>query len=381
MKSKVAVILLTTFSLVIGASGAFAGPTYSVESTQLVSPVLYGSPVWSGEVPRAAASIIGNSMLDGGTNQDGSKRYCVGPATALSFSFTGLWRSSLNQTVASVKIEGTTDTGQVVFSGASSANAGDRAINITDSLQCLNPYAVSGLKITTTVSTVGTATTSSTVNYVPYSLARAPEVPLAVFHDLNRPVTTINETTVTTSYYADTLSFPAITTYKLGLAQADTQGELTDTNPSNVIELGTFDSVNQEFPVERIAALITNPNGFFNIEAKGVNSVGEGQYWSLSTQPLSSKDLLATYNALKAGAAAETAARAAAQRRAAQAAGTRLKYRSCSSLNQLFPGGISASSKTKNSGKPTKQKPYVSSAGYKLNIALDSDKDGIVCEK
>lgn len=72
---------------------------------------------------------------------------------------------------------------------------------------------------------------------------------------------------------------------------------------------------------------------------------------------------------------------------AANAADT-TKYKNCSALNKKYPGGISkagAKDMTKKKGKlvaaSPKKSPTVDDALYGINKKLDSDKDGIACEK
>jgi hypothetical protein len=64
------------------------------------------------------------------------------------------------------------------------------------------------------------------------------------------------------------------------------------------------------------------------------------------------------------------------------------KYKNCSALNKVYPGGVSKSGAvdmTKKNGKsiPAKPKkaPVVDDAAYAANPKLDRDKDGIACEK
>lgn len=56
-------------------------------------------------------------------------------------------------------------------------------------------------------------------------------------------------------------------------------------------------------------------------------------------------------------------------------------YASCAQMNVKFSGGISKSTSVKNKGKRTTKSPYVSAKGYSLNKKLDSDRDGIACER
>lgn len=57
------------------------------------------------------------------------------------------------------------------------------------------------------------------------------------------------------------------------------------------------------------------------------------------------------------------------------------KYKSCTYMNMDYPGGIAKSTGSKNKGAKTKQKPTVSAATYNLNKVLDTDKDGLACER
>lgn len=56
-------------------------------------------------------------------------------------------------------------------------------------------------------------------------------------------------------------------------------------------------------------------------------------------------------------------------------------YKNCTTLNKDYKGGVAKSAKSKNKGKATKFKPLVNSNLYEINRKLDTDKDGIVCEK
>ncbi len=56
-------------------------------------------------------------------------------------------------------------------------------------------------------------------------------------------------------------------------------------------------------------------------------------------------------------------------------------YKNCAALNKAFPNGVAQSSKFKNLGKGPIEKPRVDSKAYQVNKKLDSDKDGIACER
>jgi hypothetical protein len=57
------------------------------------------------------------------------------------------------------------------------------------------------------------------------------------------------------------------------------------------------------------------------------------------------------------------------------------KYKSCAVLNKSFDGGLAKSSKAQSTDLTSKYLAAVSAAGYKLNSALDKDKDGVACER
>ena len=57
------------------------------------------------------------------------------------------------------------------------------------------------------------------------------------------------------------------------------------------------------------------------------------------------------------------------------------KYKSCSAMSVDFRGGVARSSAAKNKGAKIKFTPVVSSRIYALNKSLDTDKDGLVCER
>ena len=56
-------------------------------------------------------------------------------------------------------------------------------------------------------------------------------------------------------------------------------------------------------------------------------------------------------------------------------------YSNCTALNKVYPGGVAKSSKAKNKGGKTKNKPTVNSAVYTANASKDRDRDNIACEK
>jgi hypothetical protein len=372
--------------LIFEPAAARADQGYVTNASQSFMPYVNNKPVWSGDVPNVVSSNYGEQFAYAGQDNSGDAIICGGPSTVLSFTVVGLWRSSLDQqTTASLKIEGLTSDGQVLFSAAKSV-MGTSTYQISGSPYCADPYPVTSLRLTTTVSVIGTSTKWVTVSNSPYKLSRLPQSPVIVFRDAQKPSAIINDKTITTSgFYLDRNSYPALTGYRLGLAQSDTEAGLTSINPSQVIDLGVFQSPKQELGIEKIAPLITNPDGYFTIEAKGINGVGESENWSLATLPLHSRDLISKYQSIQSEAAATAAAAAQAKAKAdllaAQIAGLSSKFKNCSALNLLYPGGISLSAKAKNIGKVARQIPYVSAKAYKLNSPLDSDKDGIACER
>ena len=56
------------------------------------------------------------------------------------------------------------------------------------------------------------------------------------------------------------------------------------------------------------------------------------------------------------------------------------KFKNCSELNKVYPGGV-AKPGAVNKGGATKKQPIIDAALYKANIKSDRDKDGIACEK
>ncbi|WP_296632474.1 excalibur calcium-binding domain-containing protein [Rhodoluna sp.] len=63
------------------------------------------------------------------------------------------------------------------------------------------------------------------------------------------------------------------------------------------------------------------------------------------------------------------------------ASATSKKYKSCAALNKFFDGGLAKSIKAQTSNLTSEYLAAVSAAGYKLNSALDKDKDGVACER
>lgn len=57
------------------------------------------------------------------------------------------------------------------------------------------------------------------------------------------------------------------------------------------------------------------------------------------------------------------------------------KYKNCSQMSREFEGGVAKSAASKNKGKATKLDPIVSSKVLNLNKVLDTDKDGLACER
>jgi hypothetical protein len=56
------------------------------------------------------------------------------------------------------------------------------------------------------------------------------------------------------------------------------------------------------------------------------------------------------------------------------------KYKNCTEMNQVHPGGVAKPGAVNKGGK-TKNEPTIDAPMYKLNASLDRDKDGIACEK
>jgi len=56
------------------------------------------------------------------------------------------------------------------------------------------------------------------------------------------------------------------------------------------------------------------------------------------------------------------------------------KFKNCTELNKVYPGGVAKPGAVNKGGK-TKNQPTINAALYKANIKSDRDKDGIACEK
>ncbi|MDH4397765.1 MAG: excalibur calcium-binding domain-containing protein [Actinomycetota bacterium] len=56
-------------------------------------------------------------------------------------------------------------------------------------------------------------------------------------------------------------------------------------------------------------------------------------------------------------------------------------YKNCAAMNKAFPNGVAQSAKFKNIGKSPIEKPKVDAKAYQANKKLDTDKDGIACER
>jgi hypothetical protein len=58
-----------------------------------------------------------------------------------------------------------------------------------------------------------------------------------------------------------------------------------------------------------------------------------------------------------------------------------VKYKNCSALNDVYPGGVAKSSTSKNRGGKIRLEQVVNAKLYELNKSLDRDKDGLACER
>jgi hypothetical protein len=56
------------------------------------------------------------------------------------------------------------------------------------------------------------------------------------------------------------------------------------------------------------------------------------------------------------------------------------KFKNCTELNKVYPGGVALPGAV-NTGGVTKKKPKYDKALYTANKSSDRDKDGIACEK
>jgi hypothetical protein len=58
-----------------------------------------------------------------------------------------------------------------------------------------------------------------------------------------------------------------------------------------------------------------------------------------------------------------------------------VKYKNCTALNVVYPGGVAKSASSKNKGGKIRLAQVVNSKLYDLNKSLDRDKDGLACER
>jgi hypothetical protein len=56
------------------------------------------------------------------------------------------------------------------------------------------------------------------------------------------------------------------------------------------------------------------------------------------------------------------------------------KFKNCTELNKVYPGGVALPGAV-NAGGATKKEPKYDKALYTANKGSDRDKDGIACEK
>lgn len=56
------------------------------------------------------------------------------------------------------------------------------------------------------------------------------------------------------------------------------------------------------------------------------------------------------------------------------------KFKNCTELNRVYPGGVALPGAI-NAGGATKKEPKYDKALYAANKSSDRDKDGIACEK
>lgn len=103
---------------------------------------------------------------------------------------------------------------------------------------------------------------------------------------------------------------------------------------------------------------------------------GSGTNGALGTVAAQYNDLYS----LALAAAQEVRAGLSAAQAAKLFEASKKKYKNCSALWKIFPGGIGKSTGSANRFSLT-QKAYVSSVGYTKNRNLDKDKDGVVCER
>lgn len=60
---------------------------------------------------------------------------------------------------------------------------------------------------------------------------------------------------------------------------------------------------------------------------------------------------------------------------------TAVKYKNCTALQKVYPGGVAKSASSINKGGRIRLAQVVNAKVYELNKSLDRDKDGLVCEK
>ena len=58
-----------------------------------------------------------------------------------------------------------------------------------------------------------------------------------------------------------------------------------------------------------------------------------------------------------------------------------VKYKNCTELNKVYPGGVAKSASSKNKGGKIRLVQVVNAKLYDLNKSLDRDKDGLACER
>ena len=63
-----------------------------------------------------------------------------------------------------------------------------------------------------------------------------------------------------------------------------------------------------------------------------------------------------------------------------QAYASAKKFKNCTELNKVYPGGVALPGAV-NAGGATKKEPKYDKALYAANKSSDRDKDGIACEK
>ena len=66
--------------------------------------------------------------------------------------------------------------------------------------------------------------------------------------------------------------------------------------------------------------------------------------------------------------------------RSTQSSAAAKKFKNCTELNKVYPGGVALPGAV-NAGGATKKEPKYDKALYTANKSSDRDKDGIACEK